>query len=57
MIEDLWQDMRFGVRMLAKNPAFTAIAVLVLGLISVAACYLPAHRAALVEPTAALRYE
>jgi predicted permease len=32
MIEDLWQDVRFGVRMLAKNPAFTAIAVLVLGL-------------------------
>jgi len=32
MIEDLWQDVRFGARMLAKNPAFTAIAVLVLGL-------------------------
>jgi predicted permease len=31
-MESLWQDVRFGVRVLLKKPGFTAIAVLVLGL-------------------------
>ena len=54
MLSTLWQDLRYGARMLLKNPGVTLIVIIALALL---ACYLPGRRATKVEPTISLRYE
>jgi putative ABC transport system permease protein len=51
----LLQDLLFGITP-ADPPTYLSVAVL-LGLVALAACYIPARRAAHVDPMIALRHD
>jgi ABC-type lipoprotein release transport system permease subunit len=50
-------DLRFGMRMLRRNPAADAGVTLLLVTAALPACYFPARHASKVDPVAVLRYE
>jgi putative ABC transport system permease protein len=51
----LSQSLLFGVS--ASNPAIYAVGLVLIAVVAVAACYVPARRATRVDPLVALRYE
>jgi ABC-type lipoprotein release transport system permease subunit len=54
-MESLLQDVRYGVQ--ASDPGTFLFVASLLTVIALAACYVPARRAASVAPMVALQYE
>ena len=51
----LSESLLFGVH--SSDPGVYALGLLLIAVVALAACYIPAHRATQVDPIIALRYE